>query len=102
MVGFLLDVEPELPTESAAKLPQKGRTLAYAVYPSFQRQGYMEEALCAYITSMDAEYIHCVHFSTNEARKTMLIKLGFKEFSKHQAGMKQIVDEILLPSDLHR
>ena len=102
MVGFLLDVEPELPTEIAAKLPQKGRTLAYAVYTSFQRQGYMEETLCAYIPSMDAEYIHCGHFPENEASKNLLIKLGFKEFSKHQAGTKQIVDEILLPSDLHR
>lgn len=102
MIGFLLDVEPELPAEIAAELPQKGRTLAYAVYPSFQRKGYMEEALRAYLPSMDAEYIHCGHFPENEASKNLLIKLGFKEFSKHQAGKKQIVDEILLSSDMRK
>ena len=102
MIGFLLDVEPELPTDIAIKLPQNGRTLAYAVYTPFQRQGYMEEALRASIPSTDAEYIHCGHFPENEASRNLLIKLGFKEFSRHQVGVKQIVDEILLSSNLHK
>ena len=41
MAGFLLDADPELPAELAAGLPPKGRTLAYAVFPLYQRRGYM-------------------------------------------------------------
>ena len=37
MIGFLLDVDPELPEEISDGLPEKGHTLAYAVFPPWQR-----------------------------------------------------------------
>ena len=33
MIGFLLDVDPELPENCRAVLPENGRTLAFAVFP---------------------------------------------------------------------
>ena len=97
MIGFLLDVLPEVPESIAAGLPDNGRTLAYSVFPEFQRQGYMEEALRAYISSMESDYIHCGHFPENIPSKNLLRKLGFREWAQHQAGRKIIVDEILRP-----
>ncbi len=34
LVGFLLDVAPELPEEMLRSLPEGGRTLAYATFPA--------------------------------------------------------------------
>ena len=97
MVGFLLDVFPELPAEIASGLPGSGRTLAYSVFPQFQRRGYMEEALRIFISSVKADYIHCGHFPDNVPSKKLLHKLGFRELTRHQAGSRIIVDEILCP-----
>ncbi len=97
MIGFLLDVPPELPENIASGLPDNGRTLAYSVFPAFQRQGYMEEALRAYISSMESGYIHCGHYPENTPSKKLLRKLGFHEWTSHQAGSRMIVDEILYP-----
>ena len=52
MIGFLLDVEPELPENLRTGLPGSGRTLAYAVFPSWQRKGYMLETLQAVIPEL--------------------------------------------------
>lgn len=100
MIGFLLDVPPELPEGIASGLPKNGRTLAYSVFPAFQRQGYMEEALRAYISTMRSGYIHCGHYPENTPSKNLLRKLGFHEWTKHQAGSRTIVDEILCPAIL--
>ena len=100
MIGFLLDVLPELPECIASGLPNNGRTLAYSVFPVFQRQGYMEEALRAYISSIEFEYIHCGHFPENTPSKNLLQKLGFHKWAQHQVGSKIIVDEILRPGIL--
>ena len=97
MIGFLLDVLPELPESIASGLPRSGRTLAYSVFPEYQRRGYMEEALRAYIPSIESDYIHCGHYPENTPSKKLLQKLGFHEWTKHQVGSSIIVDEILCP-----
>ena len=40
LIGFLLDVPSELPEDMQRALPVGGRTLAYATFPPYQRQGY--------------------------------------------------------------
>ena len=97
MIGFLLDLVPELPEETASSLPEKGRTLAYAVFPPFQRKGYMQETLEVLIPELlrTAGYIHCGHFEENEPSRNLLRKLGFREYARHTAGKRLIVDEIL-------
>ena len=97
MIGFLLDRAPELPEETVSSLPEKGRTLAYAVFPPYQRKGYMKEALETLVPELfqAVEYIHCGHFEENEPSRNLLRKLGFREYAGHTAGKKLIVDEIL-------
>ncbi len=99
MIGFLLDLAPELPEETASSLPEKGRTLAYAVFPPYQRKGYMQEALETLVPELfqAVEYIHCGHFEENEPSRNLLRKLSFRECARHTAGKKLIVDEILFP-----
>ena len=98
MAGFLLDVAPELPGEIRDTLPGNGRTLAYAVYPNYQRRGYMRETLREYIRQLfkttDTAFIHCGHFPENLPSEKLLRGLGFREFSRHTAGKKEIVDEV--------
>ena len=69
VIGFLLEVEPEMPENLRTGLPEKGKTLAYAVFPAYQRKGYMLEEL--------------------------LRKLGFEMHASHQSRDRLIVDEIL-------
>ena len=99
MIGFLLDVDPELPADRITDLPGKGRTFAYAVFPPYQRQGYMQEALQAYIPSLfqndGISFIHCGHFPENTPSSNLLAKLGFREYTEHMTGNKVIIDEIL-------
>ena len=99
MVGFLLDVAPELPEDISAGLPGTGRTLAYAVFPEYQRRGCMREALREYIRQLyettDTAYIHCGHFPDNKPSEKLLRSLGFQEYARHMAGRIEIVDEIL-------
>ena len=99
VIGFLLDVEPELPDDLKAGLPGKGRTLAYAVFPTYQRKGYMLEVLQAVIPELfreaGVEYIHCGHFEENVPSRELLRKLGFREYASHQNRDKLIIDEIL-------
>ena len=99
MIGFLLSVSPELPDDVRAHFPDKGKTLAYAVYPPFQRRGYMAEALEAVIQHLSgtgaADYVHCGHFEENIASRELLHKLGFQEYGRHKSGNRLIIDEIL-------
>ena len=99
VIGFLLEVEPELPDDLKAGLPGKGRTLAYAVFPPYQRKGYMLETLKAVIPELfrkaGAEYVHCGHFEENIPSRELLRKLGFREYASHQNRDKLIIDEIL-------
>ena len=100
MIGFLLDVEPELPAEILSGLPEKGRTLAFAVFPAYQRKGFMQEALQAYIPALflepGTEYIHCGHFTENLPSRNLLQKLAFREYAKHTIkNGRIIIDDIL-------
>ena len=97
MIGFLLEVEPELPDDLKAGLSGDGRTLAYAVFPAYQRKGYMLETLQALIPELfrKAEYIHCGHFEENIPSRELLRKLGFREYASHQVRDRLIIDEIL-------
>ena len=98
LIGFLLDVEPELPQSIAERLSGNGRTLAFAVFPTYQRHGYMEEALNAYIPFLfrdrSVAYIHCGHFTDNEPSSCLLQKMGFSAFAEHAVKDRIIVDRI--------
>ena len=100
MVGFLLEVDTELPDNIKESLSRKGRTLAFAIYKPYQRQGYMEEALNVYIPYLfrnhEIDYVHCGHFEDNEPSKRLLIKLGFHDLTNHIVNKRIIVDEIRL------
>ena len=101
VTGFILDVPPELPEEFLRSLPEGGRTLAYATFPAYQRQGYMREALGAVIRShfkaRTAGFIHCGHFSRNIPSRCLLRSLGFSEYGRHAVRDETVIDEILLP-----
>ena len=100
IIGFLLEVPPELPDEIRRGLPEKGKTLAYAVFPPFQRKGYMYEVLKAVIQQLFetgiADYIHCGHFTENISSRELLRRLGFQEYASHRAGSRLVIDEILM------
>ena len=102
MIGFLLDVDPELPEEAAHGLPANGRTLAYSVFPAFQRKGYMTEVLRIYLPrlfrEMGAGYVHCGRFTDNTACGNLLSKLGFREYARHTVGGRTVIDEIAFPA----
>lgn len=104
MIGFLLETDPELPLEIANRLQGTGRTLAFAVFPSYQRQGYMEEVLRAYIPHLlqghGTAYVHCGHFSDNEPSCRLLQKLGFQAFAEHTIKTRLVIDRILQPDCL--
>jgi RimJ/RimL family protein N-acetyltransferase len=99
MIGFLPEVDPELPADIAEGLSGKGRTLAFAVFPPYQRQGYMEEALNAYISQLfqkqGADYIHCGHFSDNEPSSRLLQKIGFQQYTEHMIRTRLVIDRLL-------
>ncbi len=98
LVGFLLDVAPELPEEMLRSLPEGGRTLAYAIFLLYQRQGYMREALAALIEehfhSKSTPFIHCGHFPFNEPSEKLLLSLGFTPYGQHALGKAAIIDKI--------
>ena len=99
LLGFVLDVAPELPEDVLRSLPEGGRTLAYATFSPYQRQGYMREALSALIEnhfrSESVSFIHCGHFPFNEPSEKLLHSLGFKPYGHHASGPVSIIDEIL-------
>ncbi len=99
MIGFLLEVDPELPAGIAEGLSGKGRTLAFAVFPPYQRQGYMEETLNAFIPQLfqnhETDYIHCGHFSDNEPSSSLLQKIGFQKFAEHTIKTRIVVDRMI-------
>ena len=97
VIGFLLEVESEMPENLRTGLPEKGKTLAYAVFPAFQRKGYMLEALQAVIPELfrKAEHIHCGHSEENTPSRELLRKLEFQEYASHQVRDRLIIDEIL-------
>lgn len=96
MVGFLLNVESELPETAKKTLQGTGRTLAFAIFKSYQRQGYMAETLNAYIhllfLNSEVSYIHCGHFTDNEPSRLLLEKIGFKEYGNHAVKERVIID----------
>jgi RimJ/RimL family protein N-acetyltransferase len=98
LAGFLLNVMPELPEDMLRALPEGGRTLAFATFPPYQRQGYMREALTSLIEehfhSKSTPYIHCGHFSFNGRSEALLRSLGFKAYGRHALGSVIVIDEI--------
>ena len=56
------------------------------------------ESLREYIRQLfkttDMAFIHCGHFPENLPSEKLLRGLGFREFSRHTAGKKEIVDEV--------
>ena len=98
LVGFLLDVPAELPESMLRTLPEGGRTLAFATFSPYQRQGYMREAIQAvmeqHINSKDTPYLHGGHFPFNEPSQRLLAGLGFTLYGQHSAGILTILDEI--------
>ena len=99
LIGFLLDVAPELPEEMLRSLPDGGRTLAYATFPTYQRRGYMREALTAVIEdhfhSGSATFIHCGHYPFNSPSEALLRSLGFYACGQHAMGSAIILDKTL-------
>ena len=105
MAGFLLDVDPELPEDISEGLPGKGRTLAFATFPPYQRRGYMEETLKVYIPHQfqnNTVYIHCGHFMDNDPSRCLLHKLGFTEYSRHAVKDRTIIDQIIQKKKDHK
>ena len=98
MIGFLLDVDVELPEKIVGTLEGKGRTLAFAIFSPYQRKGYMEETLNAYIPHLFRDnavtYIHCGHFTDNEPSRRLLQKIGFHEYANHAFKERVIIDQI--------
>ena len=101
LIGFLLDVAPELPENMLHALPEGGRTLAYATFPPYQRQGYMREALTVLMKDRfranGVPYLHCGHFPGNEPSQRLLRALGFMAHGQHALGKATIIDEIRFP-----
>ena len=96
--GFLLDVSPELPANMLNALPAGGRTLAFAIFSPWQRQGYMKEAISALIEHHTqagiVPYLHAGPFSFNKQSQRLLHSLGFTPYGQHAQGTVTIVDEI--------
>ena len=99
LLGFVTDVETEIPDGLRGALPPRGRTFAYATFSPYQRRGYMLEALRALIGSAfcgGTAYIHCGRFEENVPSALLLEKLGFSVRGRHVYRGRTIVDEILL------
>ena len=98
LIGFLLDVPSELPEDMLRNLPEGGRTLAFATFPPYQRQGYMREAIAALMEQHgragDASYLHGGHFPFNRPSKRLLAGLGFTPCGQHSVGSWTVIDEI--------
>ena len=98
LIGFLLDVPSELPEPMLRTLPKDGRTLAFATFVPYQRQGYMREAILAemeqHIRTKDAAYLHGGHFPFNEPSQRLLSGLGFTLYGQHTVNAHAIADEI--------
>ena len=82
-------------------LPEDGRTLAFATFPPYQRQGYMREALTVLMKDRfranGVPYLHCGHFPGNEPSQRLLRALGFMAHGQHALGKATIIDEIRFP-----
>lgn len=98
LIGFLLDVSPELPEPMLRTLPEGGRTLAFATFAPYQRQGYMREAIQAVMeqhsSAGDASYLHGGHFPFNIPSQRLLAGLGFKPYGRHTVGSHAVIDAI--------
>ena len=98
MIGFLLDVPAELPEPMLRTLPEGGRTLAFATFVPYQRQGYMREAIQAVMeqhsSAGDASYLHGGHFLLNRPCQCLLAGLGFSIYGGHTVGTHDVTDEI--------
>ena len=98
LIGFLLDVPSELPEDMLRNLPEGGRTLAFATFVPYRRQGYMREAIAALMEQHgragDASYLHGGHFPFNRPSQRMLAELGFMPYGQHSVGTRTVIDEI--------
>ena len=98
LVGFLLDVAAEMPEHMLRTLPEGGRTLAFATFVPYQRQGYMREAIRVVMEQhsvvKDVPYLHGGHFPFNEPSQRLLAEMGFTPYGQHTVGTKTVIDEI--------
>ena len=72
LAGFLLNVMPELPEDMLRALPEGGRTLAFATFPPYQRQGYMRPVEGAALCGSRAVGVHPVHTVLGNQREKAL------------------------------
>lgn len=100
LIGFLLDVPAELSEPMLGTLTEGGRTLAFATFAPYQRQGYMREAIQAVMEqhrkTKEAPYLHCGHFPFNEPSQRLLAALGFTPYGQHTVGTLNILDKIYM------
>ena len=98
LIGFLLDVPSELPKDMLRNMPEGGRTLAFATFVLYRRQGYMREAIAALMEQhselKDVPYLHGGHFPFNEPSQRLLASLGYTLYGQHTIGTKTVIDEI--------
>ena len=98
LIGFLLDVPAELPRDMLRTLPEGGRTLAFATFAPYRRQGYMREAIQAVMEqhskAKDTPYLHGGHFPFNVPSQRLLAGLGFTPHGQHTVGIHAVIDEI--------
>lgn len=102
VIGHLIAVAPEFPDHTNSDLAdKKGITLAFAVSPKYQRQGFMREALLCVFDDLfirkNYDYIHCGYYDYNAPSMKLQEQLGFRFYSSHTVrnGELKIIDNLL-------
>lgn len=112
MIGFIIVASAsEFPkSQSPEFVHKKGATLAFAIHPLFQRNGYMTEALNHLIDELFSgqgyDYLYAGYYDFNEIsanlqKKLGFINQGFHTFEKADFILK-IIDNILFPDEFYR
>lgn len=104
MVGHIIVTDLELNGEEAEfLLDKRGKTLAFAVSPKYQRNGLATESLKAVFSDLFSgrgfDYIHCAYFDFNDPSAELQKKLGFQPFAtrtiRTQVGEVKVIHNIL-------
>ncbi len=106
VIGHIIVAAPEFPNHNDDNLVnKKGVTLAFAISPKYQRQGYMKEALRCIIDDLFCvqkyDYIHCGYFDYNIPSMKLQEQFGFKLYGYHtiKNGVIHIMDNLLFRED---